>query len=647
MPPGDTRPEPVVRPYGGWPSPVDAGTVAAGAGTLSELRACGNALFWLESRPHERGRVTLMRAGADGARELTPAPASVRSRVHEYGGGAYLPTTEGVFFVDDRDGEIHWLRTDGTAKVLTACAGAARFADFTLDPGRQRVLAVCERPGPAEPENLLVAVPLEGAPVTADALVAVHRGHDFYAAPRMAPDGARLAFVAWDHPNMPWDGTLLKVLAFAADGGVAQELVVAGSAAEAVQQPLWTPDGALAFESDLNGYWNVYRYDASGVFCVLEDGAEYAEAPWALGQSTLAALAPGWLAAIRFGAGRGELVLVDTRTGFASPLPADWIEYDSLCRTDDGIAFIGRPADGPPAVVVRRLADGAETIVARAALPPLASAAIARAEAREFRARDGAPIHGLLYPPTNPDCRAVAGTRPPLLVTVHGGPTGRASAALNLRVQFFTSRGWAVLDVDYRGSTGYGRRYREALNGRWGELDAADCEDAARALVHEGSVDADRIAIRGSSAGGLTVLAALSRSTLFGAGTSLYGVADLAAMTHDTHKFESRYIATLVGEPAAAAARSPVQRAHLIRSPVLFLQGSEDPVVPPAQAAAMAAALRARRVPVAHVEFAGEGHGFRHAASIERALQYEYAFYCRVLGIEPASPLPQLEIDNP
>jgi acetyl esterase/lipase len=644
---GDAHPAPAVFPYGGWPSSIDAGTVAAGAGTLSELRACGGSLFWLESRPHERGRVTLLRADADGARELTPAPASIRSRVHEYGGGSYLPTAEGVFFVDDRDGEIHWLQPDGAALVLTACAARVRFADFALDPSRRRLLAVCERPGQAEPENLLVAVPLDGGPVGADALVPIHRGHDFYAAPRVAPDGARLAFVAWDHPNMPWDGTLLKLLIFAGDDGFAQELLVAGSAAEAVQQPLWTPDGALLFLSDLNGYWNVYRYDPSGVFCVLEDGAEYAEAPWALGQSTLAALGPDWLAAIRFGAGSGELVLVDTLRGFASPLPAEWIEYESLCPTDGGLAFIGRSAEGPPAVVVRRLADGAETILARAALPRLDATRIARAEPREFRTRDGARIHGLLYRPLNPDCRAPNDLRPPLLVTVHGGPTGRASAALNLRVQFFTSRGWAVLEVDYRGSTGYGRRYREALNGRWGELDAADCEDAARSLVHEGIVDADRIAIRGSSAGGLTVLAALSRSTLFGAGTSLYGVADLEAMTHDSHKFESRYIATLVGEPAAAAARSPVHRAQLIGSPVLFLQGSEDPVVPPVQAAAMAAALRARRVPVAHVEFAGEGHGFRQAANIERALQYEYAFYCRVFRIESASPLPPLEIESP
>jgi len=643
---GDSHSGPAVLPYGGWPSPVDAGTVAAGAGTLGELRACGHTLFWLEHRPHERGRTTLMCADADGTRELTSAPASVRSRVHEYGGGAYLPTPEGVFLVDDRDGEIHWLRPDGARLALTACAGNARFADFALDPSRRRLLAVCERPGQPEPENLLVAVPLDGGPVAVDALTPIHRGHDFYAAPRIAPDGAHLAFVAWDHPNMPWDGTLLKLATFAADGGLAGELVVAGSAAEAVQQPVWTLDGALVFVSDLNGYWNVYRYDPSGVFCVLEDGAEYAEAPWTLGQSTLAELAPGWLAAIRFAAGSGELVLVDTQRGFASPLPSHWIEYESLCRTDGGLAFIGRPADGPPAVVARRLADGAETIVARAALPPLHAACIARAEPREFRARDGALIHGLLYRPRNPDCRAAAGTRPPLLVTVHSGPTGRASAALNLRVQFFTSRGWAVLEVDYRGSTGYGRRYREALNGRWGELDALDCEDATRSLVQQDLVDPERIAIRGSSAGGLTVLASLSQSTLFAAGTSLYGIADLAAMAHDTHKFESHYITTLVGE-AAAAARSPVHRAHLIRSPVLFMQGSDDPVVPPAQAAAMVAALRARRVPVAYVEFAGEGHGFRQAASIERALQYEYAFYCRVLDIEPASPLPPLEIEIP
>jgi dipeptidyl aminopeptidase/acylaminoacyl peptidase len=330
-------------------------------------------------------------------------------------------------------------------------------------------------------------------------------------------------------------------------------------------------------------------------------------------------------------------------------LPTPALEYQSLCATGGAVAFIAASAEGPPCVVLRQLADGTEHVIASAAIPDRArdfqGAAIARAEPRVFHARDGGHVHGLFYRPANPACIGPPGNRPPLLVTVHSGPTGRSSAALNLRIQYFTSRGWAVLDVDYRGSTGYGRRYRAALNGRWGELDVADCEDAARALVHEGLVDPDRIAIRGSSAGGFTALAALAHSSLFRAGTSLYGIGDLTALARETHKFESRYLETLVGDAATCMARSPIHQAHRIRSPVLFLQGTDDRVVPPAQALAMVAALRAQRVPVAHVEFAGEGHGFRQAANIERALESEYAFYCRVFDIESAYPLPALEIE--
>jgi dipeptidyl aminopeptidase/acylaminoacyl peptidase len=474
----------------------------------------------------------------------------------------------------------------------------------------------------------------------------LHHGHDFYAAPRLSPDARRLAFVAWDHPNMPWDGTLLKVAELDATGSIASETVVAGGAAEAVQQPLWMTDEALMFVSDANGYWNLYRYDAGGVRCLLEDGAEYAEAPWVLGASTVTAIGPGHLATARFAGGTGELVLVDAHSGFATPLPAEWLEYESLCSIEGTLAFIGRCADAPPAVATLRLDSGAAQVIASPWLPELEPGAISRARPRTFRARDGANVYGQLHLPPEDDPRNRPGMRHPLLVTVHGGPTARASAALNLRAQYFTSRGWAVLEVDYRGSSGYGRRYRAALEGRWGLLDVADCEDAVRALLNEGIVDPDRIAIRGSSAGGFTVLRALATSSLFRAGTSLYGIGDLAALARETHKFESRYVATLVGDYAACVERSPVHAAERIRAPVLFLQGSDDRVVPPAQATAMADALRAHAVPVAYIEFPGEGHGLRRAEHIERALESEYAFYCRVFGIESAAPLPPMEIEN-
>jgi dipeptidyl aminopeptidase/acylaminoacyl peptidase len=663
-------------PYGGWPSPLSAHAIARGAGALGELRVAGNTLYWLEGRPEEDGRTTLLCAhvadadrGASGSgdptalnpktsepRELTPRPYNVRGRIHEYGGGAYLPTQAGVFFVNAGDGELYHLPPDGAPRRLTDCGGNFRFGDFSWDVRRSRLLAVCERPAPGsdstEPENLLVAIPVRSrsdrasAPVAADALEIVHRGHDFYAAPRLDPDGNRLAFVAWDHPNMPWDGTLLNLAELDADGRIVAETIVAGGAAEAVQQPVWMPDGALLFLSDQTGFWNVHRYGADGVVCLLEEGAEYGEPPWGLGMSSLAALGRDHAAAVRFADGTSEIVLLDTRSGFASPLPSGWQEHESLVALDGAVAFVGRGAERPPAIVVLALAEGVARVIAQAWLPPLDVHTLVAAQPRTFRARDGAFVHGYLYLPQARDGAPPSRGRPPLLVSVHGGPTARASAALNLRNQFFTSRGWAVLEVDYRGSAGYGRRYRDALNGRWGRLDVTDCEDAVRALVDEGLVDPERLAIRGSSAGGFTVLAALAASGLFGAGASIYGIGDLAALARETHKFESRYLDALVGDPSEYATRSPLNHAARIRSAVLFLQGADDRVVPPGQATAMAEVLRRRGVPVAHIEFPGEGHGFRKAAHIEQALASEYAFYCRVFGIAPAEPLAPLEIEN-
>ena len=634
--------------YGAWPSPVSAAAIAAGASTLAELRSHADTLYWLESRPQEAGRTTLM-AAVDGnpPRELTPAPFSVRSRVNEYGGGAYLPCDAGVFFIHDGDGDLYLERARGDTCRLTDWQRARRLGDLCWDPLHQRIIAVCEQPRTTrEPENSLIALSVDVDLGTSGECTTLHRGHDFYAAPRLAPNHGHLAFVAWDHPNMPWDGAFLKLAHIDAEGLLGAETVIAGGASEAVQQPLWLPDESLVFISDINGFWNVYRYDPSGLHGLLTEGAEYAEAPWNLGQSSIVAVGPGHLVAVRFADGAGELVLIDAQGGFASPLPADWLEYQSLCTITGALAFIGSRADGPPAIVIQPLDGAAPRVVTRASMPAIAADAIAFAQPRSFPTRDGARVHANVYQPRNPRAASPAGERPPLLVMVHGGPTARTSAALNLRVQYFTSRGWDVLDVDYRGSSGYGRQYREALNGRWGQRDVSDCEDAVRGLLLDGLVDAARIAIRGSSAGGFTVLSALTQSTLFGAGASLYGIGDLAALARETHNFESRYLDTLVGDQTALAARSPLRHVQRIRSPVIFLQGADDRIVPPGQANAMVAALRERRVPVAHIEFPGEGHGFRLAAHIERALESEYAFFCRIFGIQPHDTLPRLEIVN-
>ncbi len=634
---------------GGWSSPLSAKMIADGAAQLLELRAEGTTLYWLETLPAEGGRVTLRcsspASNYTDVSELTPAPSSVRTRVHEYGGGAYLPTAEGVFLIDDAIGEIRLAQPDGALRTLTACAGAARFADLAWDSMRRRLIAVCERPGSGEPENLIVDFPIDETPVRADELRVLHAGHDFYAAPRLNADASRLAFVVWDHPLMPWDGSSLIVAERAADGALYNELVIAGGIDEAVQQPLWCSDGALMFLADATGFWNVWRHDASGLRCVLEDGADYAEAPWVLGGAHLAMPSADWCAALRRSDGQTELVLIDVHRGFATPMPVSCAEIDALAVVPGAIACLTRPADAPPQVLLHHLSSGDTRVLACAGAPLLAPDLVSRPEACTFRARDGFQIAGQFYPPRSDP--AAADELPPLLVLAHGGPTGRTNTAFNARIQFFTSRGWAVLDVDYRGSSGLGRSYRDALRGHWGERDADDCEDAAYALVQMRRVDPHRIAIRGASAGGLTVLAALTRGSLFRAGISAYGIGDLDALARETHKFESRYVDTLIGGPEQRHARSPIHRVNRIRAPILLLQGSEDRIVPAAQSRAMVDALRAARVPVAYVEFVGEGHGFRRAEHIEHALATEYAFLCKTLGIRSAEPLVPLEIDLP
>jgi dipeptidyl aminopeptidase/acylaminoacyl peptidase len=658
-----------VIPFGAWPSSLDAGAIAAGSSVLSELRCGPRGPGWLEQRPADRGRVTLVHPDRTGQPEdwlpapprgMQAAPWSVRTRVHEYGGGAWLPTGAGEFFVHDDD--LHLATGAGAVHRLTRSRGAFRLADFCWDARRSRILAVCERcptvdhpdadattreRSDPEPAASLVALPVNPRTGEAGNLVTLHEGHDFYAAPRLDDAGDQLAFVAWDHPNMPWDGSLLFVAAVADDGRLLEATLVAGGAAESVQQPVWLAGGALAFVSDANGFWNVYRYDASGIYCVLDDGAEYADPPWVFGTASVARVGADHVVAARLREGTSELVLIDTATRFATPLDAGWIEHRSLAAGDRCVYFIGARSDAPPAVVCLPLDGSPGRELVRERMPELPPQAVSRAAFRTFRARDGEQVHAYFYAPLNPACSGPADARPPLLVLAHGGPTARTSAALNLRIQFFTSRGWAVLDVDYRGSAGHGRAYRDALNGRWGELDVTDCEDAALGVVGARLADPERIAIRGSSAGGYTVLSALTSSTLFRAGASYYGIGDLESLARTTHKFESRYLDRLVGGAEVHRARSPLFHVDRLRSPVIFFQGTEDRVVPPGQARAMAAAARERGVTAVLIEFHGEGHGFRLSSSIQHALRAEYAFYCRAFGISPAEPLIDLDLENP
>jgi dipeptidyl aminopeptidase/acylaminoacyl peptidase len=601
-------------------------------------------IYWLESRPSQQGRLTLLRKrGAEPAEELLEAPFSVRNRVHEYGGGAFAVANGVVVFCNDSDQQLYRLDTSLPApwrpQPITAQPGL-RFADLQIDPRRNRVLCVAERARTGgEPENFLAQVALASGEV--GLLVG---GADFYAFPRMDPQARRLAYLSWNHPAMPWDACTLWLSEIGPDGSLLPPVQVAGGASEAIFQPSWSPAGGLHLVSDRSGYSNLYRVSQRGELeCLCPMDAEFATPLWVFGLSTYAWLDDQTLVCVYQQAGFWHLARLSVESGRLETLTTDLTELGMVLASQGRAVLVGGSAAQEPALFALDTQGGNLEVVHRPADHGLSSATIAHPQAIDFPTSQGATAHGLFYPPTNPDCEPVAGERPPLLVICHGGPTGATSTALNPTLQFWTSRGFAILDVNYRGSTGYGRAYRKMLDGTWGVFDVEDCVAGARALATQGLVDGKRMAIRGSSAGGFTVLCALAFHDVFAAGASYYGVCDLLALAADTHKFESRYLDTLVGPYPERAdlyrARSPVHVADRISCPVIFFQGLQDRVVPPAQAEAMVAALRKRGLEAPLFTFPDEQHGFRRKETIVAALNAELAFYRRVFGIRVTDSL--------
>ncbi|WP_428268791.1 S9 family peptidase [Haliangium sp.] len=650
-------------PYGSWTSPITAPLITAAGVALSEIHLADGWVYWREGRPLEHGRGVVMRRrlpapGADlGAladpEEVTPADRNVRTRVHEYGGGAYLVHAGSVLFSNDADQRLY--RQDGGAapRPITPAPerpGALRYADGRVTPDGRWVVCVRERhQDDGAVVNELVAVPADGAGEP----IVLTSGHDFYAAPRISPDGGHLAWIAWDHPNMPWDGTELWV-ARLGDGRVHDPVRVAGGAAESVLEPRWRPGGGLCFVSDRSGWWNLYLAPApvsdpseSQPLAPME--AEFSGPLWLFGMSNYAFLADGRVACIYTCDGVDHLAILTPGQPRPTPVALPFTHLRSLRSDDHGrLCMIAASARQSSAVIVLDLADGSHQVLARSMDTELDLAYLTEPQAIEFPSADGVTSHALYYPPKNADFEAPAGERPPLLVMSHGGPTAATSSALNPMIQFWTSRGFAVADVNYGGSTGYGRAYRERLRGRWGLVDTADCIAAARHLADQGLVDGARMAIRGGSAGGYTTLCALVFHDVFAAGASYYGVADLEALARETHKFESRYLDGLIGPYPEAAERyherSPVHAFDRLSCPLIIFQGLEDRVVPPSQADAMTAVLDAKALPHAYVPYEGEQHGFRKAENIRHAIESELYFYAKVFGFEPAGAIAPVAI---
>jgi len=669
-------PQPQVAPYGSWKSPISAEQLARGGVGLGELQTDGDAVLWLELRPAEGGRQvacrwepgTALDGGGEGTiTQLTPDGFNVRTRVHEYGGGAFLAHQGVVYFSNFADQRLYRQDPGQSPRPITpdpAVPAALRYADACATPDGALLVCVRERHEDGEAINELVALPADGS---AEPWI-IAGGRDFYASPRLSPDGRQLAWLEWDHPNMPWDGTELYVanveLQVEGEPGsrptarlrLATPKLVAGGPEESVFQPSWSADGALSFVSDRTGWWNLYRLGTGGGAAapLAPMEAEFGLPQWVFGMTSYALL-PGGRVACVYGRGPVRSIgILAPGTTRPEPLQLPYTSFSSLHALGGRLAgkvacVAGSPALAPEVVVIDP-ASGAVTTLRRSRELDFDPAYLSTPRPIEFPTEDGQTAHALYYPPANPSFQAPEDERPPLLVTSHGGPTAQASGVLNIGVQFFTSRGFAVVDVDYGGSTGYGRAYRQRLNGQWGIVDMADCANAALYLASQGEADSARLAIRGGSAGGYTTLCVLTFRDDFAAGASYFGVADLAALAEDTHKFESRYLDRLIGPyPQDAEVyheRSPIHYTERLSCPVILLQGLEDVVVPPAQAETMAAALGAKGIPYAYLPFEGEQHGFRRAENIQRAAEAELYFYSRIFSFDLADPVEPVEIHN-
>ncbi|VTU34758.1 dipeptidyl-peptidase 5 [Variovorax sp. PBL-E5] len=633
----------ITVPFGAWPSPITSERVATAQTTLIDVLLHEGVVYWIEGRPLEAGRHVLVRLGDDGAGvDVTPQPFSARTRVHEYGGGAVALAAGAAYFSNFADQRLYRLDGSGVPTPLTLAPASndavLRYADGQIDATRHLWIGIREdhrTPG-AEAANTLVALGL--GPAGGESVLV--QGSDFYASPRLSPDGRLLAWLAWDHPDMPWTATRLWVGEF--DGAaVTNAVMVAGGPGESVFQPEWSPDGLLHYVSDRSGWWNIYRREASGAAVNLcPRTAEFGRAQWGFGMSTYAFVSADQLVCTYTEDGTGKLALLNLQGGALTPFDLPFTEFSSVRASAGRIAFKAGSPTVAGAVVVLDAASGHAAIVRNTAAmadDPTLREYISTPRLIEFPTSPGETAFALFYPPANADCHGPPGSLPPLLVKCHGGPTSSASRSLDLRTQFWTSRGIAVVDVDYGGSTGYGRAYRDRLHRMWGIVDARDCGAAASYLAANGLVDAARMVITGGSAGGFTALSCLTHADpalrgLFRAGASHYGVSDPEALTRDTHKFESRYMDWLIAPYSDAGRqtyidRSPVRNAGRIGAPVAFFQGTEDRIVPPSQTEEMVAALRRRGISALYLLFAGEQHGFRQAIHIQWALDAELYFY--------------------
>ena len=636
-----------VAPYGSWPSPITAADIAQGGISLESIFIDRDKLYWCERRPTEKGRSVMVTFGDDGQkRDLVPADFNARTRVHEYGGLCQL-VVDGVVYSSNFGDGCLYRAVDGDLEPLTPAGLGYRYADLQLDQARRNLIAVREdHSGPGEAVNTLVRINLDQV----DGGTIIAAGYDFYAAPRLSPDGGQLAWLAWNHPNMPFDGTTLWVAPVGENGDLGEAMLVTGGPQESVAQPVWSPAGELFFISDMSGWWNLYRWDGADSRNLCPQAAEFTLPPWIFGLVSYAFHGDDEIICSYFEPTGWRIARLDWRSGTLTPIEQPCTSLAHLHVAGDQLYYVGGSPTKSISAIKLNLTTGAHQTLIETGTFQLAEEHISLPQAIEFPTENGLTAHAYYYPPVNKEFAGPAADQPPLIVMSHGGPTSATNDVFSLGKLYFTTRGFAVVDVNYGGSTGYGRAYRERLNGQWGIVDVDDCVNAAKYLVAQGLADPDRLAIRGGSAGGFTTMAALTFRDFFSAGCSLFGVSDLEALARETHKFESRYLDSMVGklpeDKAIYDERSPIKHIDQLETPMLFLQGLEDKVVPPNQSELMFIELRNKEIPTAYVAYEGEGHGFRQAKNIIHAIESELFFYGRIFGFEPAGDLPELTIEN-
>jgi dipeptidyl aminopeptidase/acylaminoacyl peptidase len=634
-------------PYGSWKSLISSNLIVGDSVRLGQVRIDGSDVYWTEGRPKEEGRDALVRANADGKpSDVICAPYSARTRAHEYGGGSFLVTGKYVFFCNNEDQQIYRITEGGTPQAVTNGNGL-RYADVILDARRQRLIAIREDHRNADHEAINTVVAIDMA--TSEEIV-MQSGHDFYSSPRLSRDGATLAWLSWDHPNMPWDGTQLWQAGMMDNGTLAAPQLIAGSATESIFQPEWSAANELHFISDRSDWWNLYRYRNGQVQALHPMAADFGQAQWIFGMSTYGFDELDRIVCTYMQNGRSYLAMLDPQDGKFETIPTPYHAIASLQIGKGFAAFIGGAPTIPESVVQLDLHTGQYRALRKSTTLTVEPENLSMPEAIEFPTEDGHNAHAFFYKPCNPAFQGPAGSRPPLLVFNHGGPTAMTTATLSLPIQYWTSRGFAVIDVNYGGSSGFGRAYRQRLVGKWGIVDVDDSVNAARYLIARGDIDAEQVTIRGGSAGGYTALCALTFRRFFKAGASYYGIGDLTLLVSDTHKFESRYMDSLVGpypdQKQLYFDRSPINFTDRLESPLILFQGLKDKAVPPNQAQTMFDAVKAKGIPVAYITFEHEQHGFRRAENIKRALDAELYFYAKVFGFVQADEIEPVQIEN-